>query len=376
MATKSPSVTKKPGKKSLSVTKESPVAPAAVPKPSDRAAPHAAVNPSDQKSDRKTMTSTIGDNHPIISEAVTDSPQTTTSLPTQQEQPAPRSPEDPFRELFGIPLIEACGENSTSSDTPATPEANPGRVVLMARNPTSAYVYWHLSATGIPGGAQPLVLRLYEDYPGPGTGESRVLHEIDANAPHASSYFDSLVGDGRYHAELGTRSPDGHFTCLFKSNPATTPRDAQTVVHRVNHTVEFGVSETEVRSYYRELMASLNPHRRRRIANRTARESRDSSDQTDVLSSWVLGGSEQNPHPSPTTFIDVQAELVVYGRTQAGTQLKLEGQPITVREDGTFSLRLALPPGELKLPFVAHNEGGESHGVALTLAYSKQEITG
>jgi hypothetical protein len=106
-----------------------------------------------------------------------------------------------------------------------------------------------------------------------------------------------------------------------------------------------------------------------------AAASRTPNEQPGTVSSWVLGGSEQNHRSSPSLFVDVHAELVVFGRIQAGAQLKLDGEPVAVREDGTFSLRLAIPSGEMKLPFIAHGESGESRVVALTLAYSKLETT-
>lgn len=370
MATKSPSVTNKPGKKSQSVTKENPTTPSAPPIQINGDPPRVVADPS-ASSPPDTFSSACDEresspaplhNHP--------------DQPTQHLQSA-----DPFRELFGVPLSEACGENKAPHEYNASNESDQARVVLMARDPNSAYAYWHLPAAGTPGAANSLVLRLYQDMPGHGEGGSQAIHEVNANTPNASSYFENLAGNGQYHAELGTRTSDGHFTTLLKSNSTTTPRDARTLsrthetAQKVEQTSQFGVSEAEVRAYYRELMASLNPHRRRRIASRLAVASRTLNKQPDAVSSWILGGSEQNHRPTPSLFIDVQAELVVFGRIQVGAQLKLEGKPVVVREDGTFSLRLAIPPSEMRLPFVAHGENGESRGVALTLAYSKMETT-
>lgn len=51
--------------------------------------------------------------------------------------------------------------------------------------------------------------------------------------------------------------------------------------------------------------------------------------------------------PQPGAFwFNVNAELIIYGATEPGARVTVDGRPIQLRPDGTFSLRLALPDGE------------------------------
>ena len=47
--------------------------------------------------------------------------------------------------------------------------------------------------------------------------------------------------------------------------------------------------------------------------------------------------------------LKVNTDLVVYGETKPDASVTFDGRPITIREDGTFSCRLALPDGEYEV---------------------------
>ena len=52
-------------------------------------------------------------------------------------------------------------------------------------------------------------------------------------------------------------------------------------------------------------------------------------------------------------FFELMAELIVYGRTEPNAQVLLGDKKVQLREDGTFSLRFALPDGKIPLEFTA-----------------------
>ena len=64
-------------------------------------------------------------------------------------------------------------------------------------------------------------------------------------------------------------------------------------------------------------------------------------------------------------WLKVNAELVVYGATEPGAQLTIDGQPIQLRSDGTFTCRLAFPDGSYQLSVAARSSAGDSRGVLL-----------
>jgi hypothetical protein len=52
-------------------------------------------------------------------------------------------------------------------------------------------------------------------------------------------------------------------------------------------------------------------------------------------------------------WFNVNVELIVYGATEPDAKVTIGGRPITLRPDGSFSFRFALPDGAHELPVVA-----------------------
>lgn len=59
----------------------------------------------------------------------------------------------------------------------------------------------------------------------------------------------------------------------------------------------------------------------------------------------------------------LNTELVIYGATEPDATVTLQGKPIPLRPDGTFTIRFALPDGELTLPAIAVSRDGGSERV-------------
>jgi hypothetical protein len=55
----------------------------------------------------------------------------------------------------------------------------------------------------------------------------------------------------------------------------------------------------------------------------------------------------------------VKTELIIFGATEPDARVTLQGLPITLRSDGTFTARFALPDGEIELPVRAVNADGD-----------------
>jgi len=69
-------------------------------------------------------------------------------------------------------------------------------------------------------------------------------------------------------------------------------------------------------------------------------------------------------------WFNVNAELVIYGATEANAKVTLGGHEIKLRADGTFSFRFALPDGKYDLPAVAVSADG-TDGRAAELKFSR-----
>lgn len=266
-------------------------------------------------------------------------------------------------------------------------------LVLMARDPYSAYAYWNVPDAQLPEPEPPLIVRLYQ-----GTSESKeevalskLVEDVPA-APCASQYFEPLSANAHYYAELGSVQDDGDFIVVASSNSVVTPRDGcvpATVSDPLQAEVpendyrSFGVSEGEVRAYYRELVSRMSLPRRKHVshdADASILLSKPKTENAPALaygeSSWLLGANENLHHPDAAAlFAQVDVEVVVFGRVQPGAQLKLDKTVVPLRADGTFSMRLAIPPGGLRLPFIAWAKG-RARRIALAVDYKKQDCSG
>jgi hypothetical protein len=69
---------------------------------------------------------------------------------------------------------------------------------------------------------------------------------------------------------------------------------------------------------------------------------------------WSVSSPSGGEAPSARGFwLNVNAELIVYGATEPGAAVTVGGQPVALRPDGTFSCRFALPDGQYELAVVA-----------------------
>jgi hypothetical protein len=57
-------------------------------------------------------------------------------------------------------------------------------------------------------------------------------------------------------------------------------------------------------------------------------------------------------------WLVVNCELIVYGATEPDARLTVQGKEIKLRDDGTFTLRFALPDGKQVIPVEATSADG------------------
>ncbi len=69
-------------------------------------------------------------------------------------------------------------------------------------------------------------------------------------------------------------------------------------------------------------------------------------------------------------WFNVNAELIVYGATEADASVTIGGRPIKLRPDGSFSYRFALPDGKYEMPVVAIS-ADQTDGRAAEMKFSR-----
>ncbi|MEI7998555.1 MAG: DUF4912 domain-containing protein [Candidatus Omnitrophota bacterium] len=74
-------------------------------------------------------------------------------------------------------------------------------------------------------------------------------------------------------------------------------------------------------------------------------------------------------------FFEIWAELTVYGRTEHDAAVWLNEKGIKLNSDGTFTLRYALPDGEVPLKFIAQSSDGVEQRHILTGVQREKTIS-
>ncbi len=71
------------------------------------------------------------------------------------------------------------------------------------------------------------------------------------------------------------------------------------------------------------------------------------------ISSPQAGAPSASAPAAKGFWFNVNAELIIYGATEADAAVTIGGRPIKLRPDGSFSYRFSLPDGQYELPIVA-----------------------
>lgn len=75
-------------------------------------------------------------------------------------------------------------------------------------------------------------------------------------------------------------------------------------------------------------------------------------------------GALPAPAAARRFWFNINAEVIVYGATEPDATVTVDGQPVALRPDGSFTLRFALPDGEYELEAVATAADGAEQRLA------------
>ena len=94
------------------------------------------------------------------------------------------------------------------------------------------------------------------------------------------------------------------------------------------------------------------------------------ADLADVSSAAIGGGGSerQRLQQGKDFFLHLDADFIVYGKTKPGAAVTLDDQPLTLRQDGSFTVRFALPDGMVPLNFLGQSpDGSDKKNISLTV---------
>jgi uncharacterized protein len=253
------------------------------------------------------------------------------------------------------------------------------RIVVMVRDPYWLHAYWEVTRQGVSRaeaalgqewhGVKP-ILRLLDVSARDTTSTAEtVIRDIEIHGGCNNWYIDVANPPRSYRVDIGYLSRQGHFYVLARSNVVTTPRagisdmidenwadiDAKKAdrIYAMSGGFDPSMSSLELKQLFEERL-------RRPLGSPS-------------ISSF--GSGALLPHKLRKFWFQLDAELIVYGATEPTARVTLQGDPVKLRPDGTFTMRFSLPDSRQILPAVATSADGiEERTIVLAVERNTKEL--
>jgi hypothetical protein len=232
------------------------------------------------------------------------------------------------------------------------------RLVVMVRDPYWLHVYWELAPRSVERAQTALgqhwhttrpVLRLFQLS---SDGTAVLQREIVIHGGVNHWYVDVQNPPQQYRMEIGYLAASGQFYCLARSNAVTTPPagtsdsvDENWVDIDENADRIFAMSGGYTqRGTSLELQELLEERLRRPMG-------------TPMQTRYGGGACRPGAGSNDLPFA-VDAELLVYGVSHPHAHITLQGEPVPLRPDGSFTVRMSLPDRRQVIPVIASSPDG------------------
>jgi hypothetical protein len=253
------------------------------------------------------------------------------------------------------------------------------RIVCMVRDPYWLHVYWELTRQAIQRAEAALgqewhtarpILRLLDVTRRDSSHQiERVLRDIEIHGGCNSWYIDVSEPPRSFRVDIGYLARSGRFYVLSRSNVVTTPRagvsdvidenwydlDAKKAdrIYAMSGGFDPTASSLEVKQLFDEKL-------RRPLGS-------------PAVTSFGSGGFSLGK--GKAFFFQLDAELIVYGATEPNARVTLQGQPVQLRSDGTFTMRFRLPDSRQIIPAVATSpDGSEERTIVLAVERNTRRL--
>jgi hypothetical protein len=253
------------------------------------------------------------------------------------------------------------------------------RIVVMVRDPYWLHCYWELTRHAVQRAEAALaqewhtarpILRLLDVTTHDTTSNSEtIVRDIPIHGGCNNWYIDVNNPPRSYRVDIGYLARSGSFYVLARSNVVNTPRA--------------GVSDV-----IDENWADIDPKKADRIYAMSGgfdptASSLELKELFEERLRRPLGSPSITSFGSGGTFFgkgrkfwfQLDAELIIYGATEPNARVTLQGEPVKLRSDGTFTMRFCLPEGRQIIPAVATSpDGVEERTIVLAVERNTKHL--
>ncbi|KAA5545571.1 DUF4912 domain-containing protein [Roseiconus nitratireducens] len=253
----------------------------------------------------------------------------------------------------GSAVKNKSGGNRTSSGEP-----HKDRIVLMVRDSYWLQANWEITRSSVSRAESSLaerwhtaapVLRLMEVEDVANNIAETVQRDIPIHGGVDTWYIDVQDPPTRFRVAIGYLTADDEFHAICRSNIVQTPSPGE--CERLDE-------------HWHDIADDYE-----RIYSLSGGYDTDGGDLKEVFEerlqrSMPSRGSQGQTVADPTLLrqsklpFEVDAELIVFGKTDSGSSVSLGGRPVKLQADGTFTVRMKLPDKRQVLPVTAESRDG------------------
>jgi uncharacterized protein len=232
------------------------------------------------------------------------------------------------------------------------------RLVVMVRDPYWLHAYWELNPRTVERAQSALgqnwhgtrpVLRVFRVAP---DGSAELQREIAIHGGVNHWYVDVQSPPQQFRMEIGYLTAAGQFYCLVRSNSVTTPPAG------TSDSVDENWADIDQNADRIFAMSGGYSQRGTSLELQELLEERLRRPMGSPMQTRYGGGAARvmaGVHELPFA---VDAELIVYGVTAAHAHVTLQGEPVPLKPDGSFTVRMGLPDRRQVIPVIASSADG------------------
>lgn len=312
--------------------------------------------------------------------------------PTAAPKPIANGSHKPMNRLKDVlpltkPAAPAPAPASVASTIPIEKDLSGGKTVaglhkdkiyLMVPDPYWLHATWELTHQSVQRaeaalrqdwhGARPII-RLFDVTSTDTTSTSETpIRDIVVHGGCNNWYIDIPQPPRQYRADIGYISRRGEFFVLARSNVVTPPKAGTA------EAINVGWNDIDSKKAERILAMSTgfesptHPELKELFEERLRRPMGAPKD-TGFGTGAVLPGNLKK------FFFDIDAELIVYGKTDPSAHVTLQNEPVKLRPDGTFTMLFSLPDSRQIIPAVATSiDGGEERTIVLAVERNTKHL--
>ncbi len=253
------------------------------------------------------------------------------------------------------------------------------RIVIMVRDPFWLHAYWEMTRQAVRRaeaalgqdwhGAKP-ILRVLDVTSHDTTNSAEMpVNDVEIHGGCSNWYLEVQNPPRAYRVDIGYRARSGQFYVLARSNIVTTPR-AGISDHIDENWADFDASKADrifaMSAGFDPTASSLEL---KQLFEERLRRPMGSPAVTSFGSGAFQYGKDRR------FWFNLDAELIVYGATEPTAKVTLQGEPVKLRHDGTFTMRFSLPDSRQIIPANAVSaDGVEERTIVLAVERNTKQL--